>query len=115
MPSKTEYYAGDSFDPNGMVITATAEDGTTKEIADYTYSTEAITEDQTSVEITYAEAGTTHTANVPITVKPFTDVLVDFEYTDNGDGTYTITGWKGTYNGEPSTEMIIPNYENIIV
>ena len=115
MPTKTEYYSTEHFDPAGMVITATAEDGTTKEITDYTYSTEALTEGQTSIEISYTEANTTYTVSIPIIVKPFTDVLVDFEYTNNGDGTYTITGWKGTYNGEPSTEMIIPNYENIIV
>ena len=43
------------------------------------------------------------------------DTLIDFDYTDNGDGTYTITGWRGTYLGAPSTEMIIPNYPGIIV
>lgn len=41
--------------------------------------------------------------------------LIDFNYTDNGDGTYTITSWKGTYNEEPSTEIIIPNLDCIIV
>ncbi len=42
-------------------------------------------------------------------------ILIDFDYTDNGDGTYTLTGWKGTYNGKPSTEMIIPNFDRIIL
>ena len=45
---------------------------------------------------------------------PTTD-LVDFEYADNDDGTYTITSWKGTCNGQPSTEMIIPNHSAIIL
>lgn len=45
---------------------------------------------------------------------PTTD-LVDFEYADNDDGTYTITSWKGTCNGQPSTEMIIPNNSAIIL
>lgn len=115
MPAKTEYVVGDTFDPTGMVVTAIAQDGSARVITNYTYSTETIAEDQSTIEISYIESGITHTISVPITVKPFTDVLIDFEYTDNGDGTYTITGWKGTYNGEPSTEMIIPNYENIIV
>lgn len=41
--------------------------------------------------------------------------LVDFEYVANGDGTYTITDWKGTYNGEASTRCIIPDDERIIL
>jgi hypothetical protein len=41
--------------------------------------------------------------------------LDDFEYTDNGNGTYTLTGWKGTANGVTSTEMIIPDDPSIIL
>lgn len=43
------------------------------------------------------------------------DSLMDFVYTINDDNTYTITDWKGTHHGQPSTEMIIPNLPNIIV
>jgi hypothetical protein len=35
-------------------------------------------------------------------------ILQDFEYTANSDGTYTITAWKGTTNGEPGNDIIIP-------
>lgn len=38
-------------------------------------------------------------------------LLIDFDYVDNGDGTYTLIDWKQTYNGESSTECIIPNYD----
>lgn len=41
--------------------------------------------------------------------------LIDFEYTDNGDGTVTLTAWKGTYNGVASTELIIPDDSRIIL
>ena len=41
--------------------------------------------------------------------------LLDFYTTSNGDGTYTITDWKGTYNGELSTRCIIPSDERIIL
>lgn len=117
MPSKTEYIAGDYFDPTGMVVSAIAYDGTTKEIVDYTLPESYLTNGTTYVEISYIEAGLIYTANVPITVNEFDPavVLVDFEYTANDNGTYTITGWKGTYNGETSTEMIIPNNGLIIV
>lgn len=117
MPSKTEYFTGEYFDPTGMVVSAVAYDGTTKEIVDYTLPESYLTNGTTYVEISYIEAGLIYTANVPITVNEFDPavVLVDFEYTTNDDGTYALTGWKGTYNGEASTEMIIPNNGLIIV
>lgn len=114
MPLRTEYLEGESFDPEGMVVTATIEDGTSREINNYTYLN-TMTADMTYVIISYVEGGITYTAEVPIVVKTAADVLVDFNYTDNGDGTYTLTDWKQTYNGESSSELIIPNYSNIIV
>lgn len=39
----------------------------------------------------------------------------DFTYTTNDDGTKTITGWKETYLGAASTEMIVPNDGTIII
>lgn len=41
--------------------------------------------------------------------------LIDFEYTENADGTVTLTSWKETLNGEPSTELVIPDNERIIL
>lgn len=41
--------------------------------------------------------------------------LIDFEYTDNGDGTVTLTAWKETLNGVPSTELVIPDDSRIIL
>lgn len=117
MPTTTAYMNGAYFDATGMIVTATCYDGTTKEIADYTCTSTALAEGTTSVKVSYIEAGVTYTANVPVTVSAFDPAvaLIDFTYTDNGNGTYTITGWNGTYNGATSTEMIIPNYGCIIV
>ena len=117
MPSKTEYMVGDYLDPTGMVVTATCYDGTTKEITNFNYSSKPMVEGDTFTEITYKEAGIAYTTIVPITVSAFdpTVALVDFEYTVNNDGTYTITSWKGTLNGEVSTELIIPNNNLIVV
>ena len=44
-----------------------------------------------------------------------TAMLQDFTYDDNGDGTYTLTGWKETYQGKPSTEMVIPDSPKVII
>lgn len=115
MPTKIEYIAGEYFDPTGMVVVATTYDGITKEITDFTYPSSYIVESDTFVEITYMKDGIAHITTIPITVTPFDPVvaLVDFEYTANNDGTYTITGWKGTSRGEASTEIIIP--DNVFV
>jgi hypothetical protein len=45
----------------------------------------------------------------------FYDSLIDFEYIKNDDGTATLTAWKGTLNGEPSTELVIPDSNRIIL
>jgi hypothetical protein len=43
------------------------------------------------------------------------DILIDFVYTDNGNNTYTITDWKGTFEGVASTRCIIPEDARIIL
>jgi hypothetical protein len=44
-----------------------------------------------------------------------TSLLQDFTYESNSNGTYTLTGWKGTLNGVTSTQCVIPNSNLIIV
>lgn len=42
--------------------------------------------------------------------------LIDFEYTYNiEDDTVTLISWKGTLNGVPSTEIVIPDDTRIIL
>lgn len=47
--------------------------------------------------------------NGQIVCKAVSEVLMDFDYTRNDDGTYTINSWKGTLNGETSTECVVPS------
>ena len=114
MPTKTDYMIGDEFDPSGMVITANCEDGSTKIITDYEYTQSVMTG---LIEISYLEDGKTYSTAITVSTTEFdaATVLVDFEYTSNDDGTYTITGWKGTLNGVESTECVVPNNALIIV
>lgn len=42
------------------------------------------------------------------------DLLIDFNYTED-NGIATITGWKGTYQGVTSTEIIVPDDNRIIL
>jgi hypothetical protein len=115
MPDRTEYIENEYLDTTGMVLTATCYDGNTFEITDYTYANEPLVVGENKIEISYTEYGTTYTTSIIVTTEGFNpDVtLIDFTYETNDDGTYTITGWKQTLNGEPSTEMVIPDYSVI--
>lgn len=53
-PTKIEYTEGETFNPEGMVVTATYSNETTKEITDYTYEpSENLTLNDTNITITY--------------------------------------------------------------
>ena len=108
MPTKTNYIRGEAFDTTGMIVIAVMSDGYTNVIENYSY-TEYVMSD--NIEIQYVEVGIVHTLSIPVTITEFdpTVALIDFEYTANDNGTYTITAWKETLNGEPSTEMFIPD------
>ena len=113
LPDKLIYTEGEYFESTGMVVMGVCADGSTREISNIIIPDSYLTVDTTSVEISYIEAGITYTASVPVTVTSFD--LVDFDYTANANGTYILTGWKGTLNGITSTEMIIPNNGLIVV
>lgn len=68
-PEKTSYTVGDSFNPAGMVVTATYSNHTTKAVTGYTYDTAAFAEagDKTVI-ISYTEDGVTKTATIVVTV-----------------------------------------------
>ena len=106
-PNKTKYYEGEAFDPTGMVVMAEYPDGTSSEITNYTYS--EISEEGI-VTITYKQ-GTEFITTFHVTSAVFDPEveLVDFAYTSNDDGTYTITDWDGTTNGVAGTEIVIPD------
>ena len=71
-PTKTSYDTGDSFDPTGMVVTATLSTGEpsdpdtwTKDVTGYTFSPDgALVAENTSVTITYATKTTTQAITV---------------------------------------------------
>lgn len=112
LPTKMTYYEGDCLDLSGIVIIGKREDGTLFEIDDYVCS---VNEDSAVTEsvcnFTYNECGEEFTTAIEFELQPFDPsiVLVDFDYQKESDGSYTITGWKETCNGQPSTELIIPN------
>ncbi len=68
-PAKTEYKAGEAFDPAGMVVTATYDDQSTAEVTSYTVTPEKLGKDDKAVTISYTENGKTVTATQAVTVK----------------------------------------------
>ena len=75
-PTKTEYMAGDKFDPKGMVVTAHYTDGTTADLTenDYTiFHGDKLTQGQTYVTIQYNDGSGNSGIKVDqkITVKPY--------------------------------------------
>jgi hypothetical protein len=113
MPTKTTYADNEEFNPAGMVITAIGVDGSTREITNYIYDNIVTTSNANNFVISYTEMGITHTATTSFNLHDFS--LIDFEYIITSDGKYELTAWKGTYNGEPSTRIIVPDSELIIV
>lgn len=69
-PTKTTYTAGEDFDRNGMEVTATYSDYSTKQVTEYTVTDgEKLTKGTTFITISYTEGNETRTATQDITVK----------------------------------------------
>lgn len=61
-PTKTTYNVGETFDPTGLVVTATYADGTTEDVTDgCTFSPTVMAASTTAVTIKYQRAGVTVT------------------------------------------------------
>ena len=113
MPTTTEYIKGEPFNPAGMIVTATRQDGSTSEISDYTYDNLVTVNNCSAFEIQYSECGETYTTTIALYVTDTASSLSDFVYTIEENGTYTLTGWNGTLNGVVSNECIIPDSAKI--
>lgn len=83
-PTKTNYLAGDSFNPAGMVVTASYGNGyavlATAEVGGYSISPNVLTDGTTYVTISYSEGGDSFTAIQTVTV---THKLTGIQVTTN--------------------------------
>lgn len=80
-PDKTDYVEGESFDSEGMVVTAYFGDGTSEEITEYEIAPEELALGTTGVTITYTLGDIVKTAIQPITVtaKSPVGIVIDQE------------------------------------
>ena len=99
-PTKTTYNEGETFDPTGMVVTATYTDNSTEAVTGYTYSPDgALTTDDTEITISYTENDVTKTATQAITVNEVIDyATLPFEW-EGGASAYFLTLNGVTANG----------------
>lgn len=98
-PSKTEYIEGEDFNRSGMKIEAVYNNGTTKEITNYTVINENnLKVTQTSVTISYTEDGVTKTVEQKIKVNKKETLKIESK-------TYEIT----EENNTKYIEKIMPN------
>lgn len=114
-PNKMTFFDDEVLGDTDIEITAYYEDGTSRIITDYTY--EMVVGSET-INIYYTVNGVTCSTvldGVTIISASERPDLIDFEYTFNEGGTFTLTDWKGTYNGIESNKIIIPNNERIIL
>lgn len=87
-PTKTEYKAGEDFDPTGMVVTAVYEDGTSEPITNYIiFRGDKLVQGQADVTIQYDDGSANSGIKVKqtITVKPY---VGDHRHTYDGGPWY---------------------------
>lgn len=76
-PTKTTYNVGETFDPTGLVVTATYADGTTEDVTDgCTFSPTVMAASTTAVTIKYQRAGVTVTTTQAITIRTLSSISV---------------------------------------
>lgn len=91
-PTKTSYYDGDTFDPNGLTITAAFDDGSSADVTSLaTFSPNPLTVGTTSVTASYSFGDVTKTtviSGITVQVADFSDV----KYEITGKNTFSTIG-----------------------
>lgn len=104
-PDKTVYTEGDVFEPAGMIVTATYENGYAQEVSDWIYApATALLPTDNTITVSYTEGGITKITTLSITINEKTRYNVSFSV--NG----TIVQSQTLIEGE---DISIPSVENI--
>jgi uncharacterized repeat protein (TIGR02543 family) len=100
-PAKTEYYSGQYFDPTGMAVTATYNDGSTARISEYTWSPGTVLTTSDS-RVVISCAGKTAAQTVKVLPTPY---IADAEALTGqfifkpyllGEDVYELPTWDGS-------------------
>ena len=102
-PTKTAYINGDTFDPSGLVVTATFVGGATADVTDQcTYSPTAMVDEVTQVVFTITMAGVTKTAIQAVTVDR---IQLSAVPSQSGSLTYSGSAQTPNWNNYDSSKM----------
>lgn len=114
-PTKVSYILGETFDPTGMVVTATYNDETEEVVEDYTYSpTTALTADDTTITVSF-EGKTTTQAITVITEPSWAlafNITVD-SVTASDNGTPFVQVYGDTAGFTTAVKFVINNYSSV--
>ena len=118
----TVYVNGTNADASGGQEVATKQDVTSIQTNITSLQTDVNTLNQIvsfdKITLTDIETGVKYDIQIKngTLVTSFSDTnLADFTYTTNDAGTYTLTGWNGTLNGKPSTEIVVPDISMVML
>lgn len=104
-PTKTTYTQGETFDPAGMVVTATYSNGATLKCTGYSYEPNTpLADGTTKVTIRYTEGGVTKTATISVTVNRKTISTVPSQ---SGSLTYNGGSQSPTWNNYNTAQLTI--------
>ncbi|MDY4819468.1 MAG: Ig-like domain-containing protein [Bacilli bacterium] len=111
--SKTTYYAGQSFDPSGLTITATYSDSSTANVTNQvTFSPDPLTVGTSSVTASYKYNGTTKTATITgfTTVNPsLSEIKLTGQTTSyNLNATFSFDGTCQAYYTDGTNKSVTP-------
>lgn len=115
VPSTTTYAKSSSFNPAGMVVTATYLDGTNEVITGYTYTPTTLnTVGNQNITISYTVNGTTKTTTTSVTVKFLPLAYQQVEYVQNTANVIIDTGFIPNQNTRVTARVYWPsiNSEN---
>ena len=113
-PTKTTYGIGETFDPTGMIITATWSDSSTSTVTGYTYSPNtALGANDDTITISYTVGETTKTTTQSISVLSLSSIAITTAPTKTkyvvGE-TFDTTGMIVTATWNDNTTSIVTTY-----
>ena len=113
-PTKMTYKAGEYFDKTGMVVVASFDNGTSKQVSGYTYSpTNALTKNDTTITISYTRKDITKTTTLTINIIYLTSIAITQEPTYKSyydTEVFNTQGMEVKAYYSDNTNKIITNY-----
>ena len=112
--SKREYQAGQSFDPTGLTVTGTYDDGSTTNIGinNCTWSPSPLTVGTTSVTCTYGQLTTTY-SGITVTKRIISDKVFNVVFKSDTDGSSEYTSGSSVFSAELEENTLIKSIDSV--